>query len=110
MRKAQLDKSNGGHSAPSEVISRYLEALYYMWSEGEPPRQLNELGRRLSETEQESTSRATHARGADQPARELPFAEAHAANAASDGGRRPRDFPLGSVTRFSKRRAWKAPP
>ena len=38
MRKAQLDKSNGGHSAPSEVISRYLEALYYMWSEGEPPR------------------------------------------------------------------------
>jgi len=38
VRKAQLDKSNGGHSAPSEVISRYLEALYYMWSEGEPPR------------------------------------------------------------------------
>jgi len=38
VRKAQLDKSNGAHSAPSEVISRYLEALYYMWSEGEPPR------------------------------------------------------------------------
>jgi DtxR family Mn-dependent transcriptional regulator len=38
VQKAQLDKSNGGHSAPSEVISRYLEALYYMWSEGEPSR------------------------------------------------------------------------
>ncbi|HEX9559815.1 MAG TPA: metal-dependent transcriptional regulator [Candidatus Dormibacteraeota bacterium] len=30
----RLDKSN----EPSEVISRYLEAIYYMWSEGEPPR------------------------------------------------------------------------
>jgi DtxR family Mn-dependent transcriptional regulator len=34
VQKAQLDKSN----EPSEVISRYLEAIYYMWSEGEPPR------------------------------------------------------------------------
>ena len=34
MQKVQLDKSN----EPSEVISRYLEAIYYMWSEGEPPR------------------------------------------------------------------------
>jgi DtxR family Mn-dependent transcriptional regulator len=34
VQKVQLDKSNG----PSEVISRYLEAIYYMWSEGEPPR------------------------------------------------------------------------
>ncbi len=34
MQKAQLDKSN----EPSEVISRYLEAIYYMWSEGEPTR------------------------------------------------------------------------
>lgn len=38
MQKAQLDKSNGGHHEPSEVISRYLEAIYYMWSEGEPTR------------------------------------------------------------------------
>ncbi|HWO93059.1 MAG TPA: helix-turn-helix domain-containing protein [Methylomirabilota bacterium] len=35
MQKSQLDKSNG---EPTEVISRYLEAIYYMWSEGEPPR------------------------------------------------------------------------
>ena len=34
MQKVQLDKSN----EPSEVISRYLEAIYYMWSEGEVPR------------------------------------------------------------------------
>ncbi len=34
MQKVRLDKSN----EPSEVISRYLEAIYYMWSEGEPPR------------------------------------------------------------------------
>jgi DtxR family Mn-dependent transcriptional regulator len=34
VQKLQLDKSN----EPSEVISRYLEAIYYMWSEGEPPR------------------------------------------------------------------------
>lgn len=38
MQKSQLDKSNEGSPEPSEVISRYLEALYYMWSEGEPPR------------------------------------------------------------------------
>ena len=38
MQKAQLDKSNAGSQEPSEVISRYLEAIYYMWSEGEPPR------------------------------------------------------------------------
>jgi DtxR family Mn-dependent transcriptional regulator len=35
VQKSQLDKSNG---EPTEVISRYLEAIYYMWSEGEPPR------------------------------------------------------------------------
>ena len=34
MQKVQLDKSN----EPSEVISRYLEAIYYIWSEGEAPR------------------------------------------------------------------------
>jgi len=26
---------NGGSHAPSEVVSHYLEAIYYMWSEGE---------------------------------------------------------------------------
>ena len=35
MQKPRLDKSNGGSRGPSEVISRYLEAIYYMWSEGE---------------------------------------------------------------------------
>ena len=34
----QLDQSNGGGSEPSEVVSRYLEAIYYMWSEKEPLR------------------------------------------------------------------------
>jgi DtxR family Mn-dependent transcriptional regulator len=34
VQKSQLDKSN----EPTEVISRYLEAIYYMWSEGEPTR------------------------------------------------------------------------
>jgi DtxR family transcriptional regulator, Mn-dependent transcriptional regulator len=34
----QLDKSNNGHHEPSEVVSRYLEAIYYMWSEKEPLR------------------------------------------------------------------------
>jgi DtxR family transcriptional regulator, Mn-dependent transcriptional regulator len=38
VQKARLDKSNGSHRGPSEVISRYLEAIYYMWSEGEPLR------------------------------------------------------------------------
>lgn len=31
----QLDRSN---KAPSEVVSRYLEAIYYMWAEKEPLR------------------------------------------------------------------------
>lgn len=31
----QLDKSNNGKSEPSEVVSRYLEAIYYMWAEKE---------------------------------------------------------------------------
>ena len=35
MQKRRLDKSNEGNHGPSEVISRYLEAIYYMWSEGE---------------------------------------------------------------------------
>ena len=35
MQKTRLDKSNGSPRGPSEVISRYLEAIYYMWSEGE---------------------------------------------------------------------------
>src|SRR5437763_2426547 len=34
----QLVQSNGEPRGPSEVISRYLEAIYYMWSEGEPLR------------------------------------------------------------------------
>jgi DtxR family Mn-dependent transcriptional regulator len=34
----QLDQSNGAHHEPSEVVSRYLEAIYYMWSEKEPLR------------------------------------------------------------------------
>ena len=38
MQKTRLDKSNAGLKEPSEVISRYLEAIYYMWSEGEPLR------------------------------------------------------------------------
>lgn len=38
MQKAQLDKSNAGSRPPSEVVSHYLEAIYYMWSEGEPLR------------------------------------------------------------------------
>jgi DtxR family Mn-dependent transcriptional regulator len=38
VQKSQLDKSNVTLSEPTEVISRYLEAIYYMWSEGEPPR------------------------------------------------------------------------
>ena len=31
----QLDQSNNGGRGPSEVVSRYLEAIYYMWSEKE---------------------------------------------------------------------------
>ena len=38
MQKVRLDKSNGQAKPPSEVVSRYLEAIYYMWSEGEPLR------------------------------------------------------------------------
>jgi DtxR family transcriptional regulator, iron-dependent repressor len=34
----QLDQSNNATSEPSEVVSRYLEAIYYMWSEKEPLR------------------------------------------------------------------------
>ena len=34
----QLDQSNGAARGPSEVVSRYLEAIYYMWSEKEPLR------------------------------------------------------------------------
>ncbi len=38
MQKARLDKSNAGSRPPSEVVAHYLEAIYYMWSEGEPLR------------------------------------------------------------------------
>jgi DtxR family Mn-dependent transcriptional regulator len=38
VQKTRLDKSNESPRGPSEVISRYLEAIYYMWSEGEPLR------------------------------------------------------------------------
>ena len=34
----QLDQSNKATSEPSEVVSRYLEAIYYMWFEKEPLR------------------------------------------------------------------------
>src|SRR5438045_5628289 len=34
----QLDQSNNGVREPSEVVSRYLEAIYYMWAEKEPLR------------------------------------------------------------------------
>ena len=34
----ELDQSNKGSSEPSEVVSRYLEAIYYMWFEKEPLR------------------------------------------------------------------------
>jgi len=34
----QLVQSNGEPRGPSEVVSRYLEAIYYMWSEKEPLR------------------------------------------------------------------------
>src|ERR1700692_316463 len=38
MQKARLDKSNGAARGPSEVVSHYLEAIYYIWNEGEPVR------------------------------------------------------------------------
>src|SRR6185312_10078144 len=34
----QLDQSNNALHEPSEVVSRYLEAIYYMWAEKEPLR------------------------------------------------------------------------
>ena len=34
----QLVQSNNANHEPSEVVSRYLEAIYYMWSENEPLR------------------------------------------------------------------------
>ena len=34
----ELDQSNKRSIEPSEVVSRYLEAIYYMWSEKEPLR------------------------------------------------------------------------
>ena len=34
----QLDQSNGPRGKVSEVVSRYLEAIYYMWAEKEPLR------------------------------------------------------------------------
>ena len=34
----QLDQSNNAPPEPSEVVSRYLEAIFYMWSEKEPLR------------------------------------------------------------------------
>jgi DtxR family Mn-dependent transcriptional regulator len=38
VQKSRLDKSNAGSRPPSEVVAHYLEAIYYMWSEGEPLR------------------------------------------------------------------------
>ena len=35
MRSQELVRTNGGGAVPSEVISRYLEAIYYMRAEGE---------------------------------------------------------------------------
>src|SRR3989442_16019910 len=34
----QLVQSNNATHGPSQVVSRYLEAIYYMWSENEPLR------------------------------------------------------------------------
>src|SRR3989475_12357952 len=34
----QLVQSTNATRGPSEVVSRYLEAIYYMWSENEPLR------------------------------------------------------------------------
>ena len=34
----ELVQSNNGGHGPSEVVSRYLEAIYYMWAEQEPLR------------------------------------------------------------------------
>ena len=39
MQKARLDKSNkAASSGPSEVVSHYLEAIFYIWNEGEAVR------------------------------------------------------------------------
>src|SRR5229473_1995604 len=39
MQKARLDKSNSSASSgPSEVVSHYLEAIFYIWNEGEAVR------------------------------------------------------------------------
>lgn len=38
MRNSQLDKTNTSSKAPSEVVARYLEALYYLDAEGEVAR------------------------------------------------------------------------
>src|SRR5260370_31946500 len=39
MQKARLDKSNSlANSGPSEAVSHYLEAIYYIWQEGEAVR------------------------------------------------------------------------
>jgi DtxR family Mn-dependent transcriptional regulator len=35
MQKIQLDNTNSSLSGPSEVVSHYLEAIYYIWAEGE---------------------------------------------------------------------------
>src|ERR1700687_4487692 len=36
MEKIQLDNTNDASRGPSEVVSHYLEAIYYIWAEGEP--------------------------------------------------------------------------
>jgi len=36
MQKIQLDNTNDASRGPSEVVSHYLEAIYYIWAEGEP--------------------------------------------------------------------------
>ena len=38
MQKTQLDNTNHGLHGPSEVVSHYLEAIFYIWAEGEPVR------------------------------------------------------------------------
>ena len=38
MQKIQLDNTNSGFHGPSEVVSHYLEAIFYLWAEGEPVR------------------------------------------------------------------------
>src|ERR1700682_2124124 len=38
VQKIQLDNTNGASRGPSEVVSHYLEAIYYVWQEGETVR------------------------------------------------------------------------